>query len=141
MMSASVGVVKASSNRAGGPARRVGAMKTATKNLLTQLQSAAVQNGDVYVSIVPFSKDVNVDPTNYSANWIDWTDWNNKNGSCSSNFYSTKTSCQNASKTWTTANHNTWNGCVVDRPNYIASGRYHWRMSIRVCGGICCVSK
>ena len=36
------------------------ALKTATKNLLTQLKSAAVNNGDVYVSIIPFSKDVNV---------------------------------------------------------------------------------
>ena len=36
------------------------ALKTATKNLLTQLKSAATQNGDVYVSIIPFNKDVNV---------------------------------------------------------------------------------
>src|SRR6516165_2476003 len=35
------------------------ALKTAAKNLLTQLQNAATQNGDVYVSIVPFAKDVN----------------------------------------------------------------------------------
>jgi hypothetical protein len=96
---------------------KIGALRTATKSLLTQLQSAAAQNGDVYVSIVPFSKDVNVDPSNYSANWIDWSDWNNNNGSCSSWFYSTKSSCQSAGKTWTTANHNSWNGCVVDRGN------------------------
>ena len=43
------------------------ALKTATNNLLTQLQNAATQNGDVYVSIVPFVKDVNVDPVNYNA--------------------------------------------------------------------------
>ena len=36
------------------------ALKTATKSLLTQLQNAAGTNGDVYVSIIPFSKDVNV---------------------------------------------------------------------------------
>ena len=39
---------------------KIGALRTATHNLLTQLQSAAQQNGDVYVSIVPFVKDVNV---------------------------------------------------------------------------------
>ena len=41
------------------------ALKTATTNLLTQLQGAASQDGDVYVSIVPFVKDVNTggDPT------------------------------------------------------------------------------
>ena len=32
-------------------------------------------SGDVYVSIIPFSKNVNLDPRNYTANWIDWTDW------------------------------------------------------------------
>ena len=36
------------------------ALITAAKTLLTQLQAAAVNNGDVYVSIVPFVKDVNV---------------------------------------------------------------------------------
>ena len=51
------------------------ALKTATKGLLTQLKAAATNNGDVYVSIVPFVKDVNVGPGNYKATWIDWTDW------------------------------------------------------------------
>ena len=35
-------------------------LKTAAHNLLTQLQTAAVNPGDVYVSIVPFGTDVNV---------------------------------------------------------------------------------
>jgi len=62
---------------------KIGALKTATNSLLTQLKSAATNNGDVYVSIIPFVKDVNVGSSNYSANWIDWTDWNANNGSCS----------------------------------------------------------
>ena len=41
------------------------ALKTATKNLLTQLKSAASKDGDVYVSIIPFAKDVNAGPGNY----------------------------------------------------------------------------
>jgi Flp pilus assembly protein TadG len=102
------------------------ALKTATKNLLTQLQSAAMQNGDVYVSIIPFAKDVNVGASNYTASWIDWTDWDNQNGSCSSWWYSTKSSCQGAGKTWTRDNHSTWNGCVTDRgnSNSPSSGNY-----------------
>ncbi len=163
------------------------ALKTAAKNLLTQLQSAASQNGDVYVSIIPFAKDVNVDPVNYSQNWVKWTDatttddWDDNNGSCSKAGYSTKSSCTGqkvcsisgnstqssctsdgncslssystqssctshgtcskssyttqstctshsgtwtvgvwtagvwSSATWTPDNHNTWNGCVMDR--------------------------
>ena len=46
------------------------------------MKSAVTVNGDVYVSIVPFVKDVNVDPGNYKANWIDWTDWKANNGTC-----------------------------------------------------------
>ena len=59
------------------------ALITATKTLLTQFKSAAVNNGDVYVSIIPFVKDVNVGSSNYNATWIDWTDWNVDNGAFS----------------------------------------------------------
>jgi Flp pilus assembly protein TadG len=41
-------------------AGKIDALKTATKNLLDQLKAAATTDGDVYVSIIPFSKDVNV---------------------------------------------------------------------------------
>ncbi len=57
-------------------AGKLTALKTATTGLLNQLQAAAAKDGDVYVSIIPFVKDVAVDPKiNYSANWIDWTEW------------------------------------------------------------------
>src|SRR4029077_12320232 len=59
---------------------KITALKSATKSLLTQMQNAASSNGDVYVSIVPFSKDVNVGTSNVSATWIDWTSWNAING-------------------------------------------------------------
>jgi hypothetical protein len=91
------------------------ALKTAAHSLLTQLQNAAGQNGDVYVSIIPFSKDVNVDPVNYNQTWVRWDLWDNVNGSCSNWNYSTKSSCTSAGKTWTHDNHDTWNGCVTDR--------------------------
>ncbi len=52
------------------------ALKTATTNLLSQLQDAAGQVGDVYVSIIPFVKDVNVaNAANYTASWDNWIDW------------------------------------------------------------------
>lgn len=54
---------------------KIGALKTATKNLLTQLQGAASTNGDVYVSIIPFSKNVNLDSANFNATWLSWSDW------------------------------------------------------------------
>ena len=43
------------------------ALKTATHNLLDQLKDAASVNGDVYVSIIPFVKDVNVGSASYTA--------------------------------------------------------------------------
>ncbi|HZS64524.1 MAG TPA: pilus assembly protein [Xanthobacteraceae bacterium] len=95
------------------------ALKTAAKNLLTQLKNAATADGDVYVSIIPFAKDVNVGSTNYTQSWISWTLWNAANGTCSKsswrNSYNTQSDCQNAGGKWTAANHNTWNGCVTDR--------------------------
>ncbi len=99
---------------------KLNALKTATGNLLSQLQAAASTNDDVYVSIIPFVKDVNVNAINHAAAWIDWTDWNANNGTCSkgkhgSNGSGQGTTQSSCSGTWTPANHNTWNGCVVDR--------------------------
>jgi Flp pilus assembly protein TadG len=96
-------------------AGKMTALKAASHNLLTQLQNAAQSNGDVYVSIVPFSKDVNAGASNYNHAWIDWSDWEEVNGTCSSSSYTNKTSCLSHSRTWTPKNHNTWNGCVTDR--------------------------
>jgi Flp pilus assembly protein TadG len=83
------------------------ALISATKSLLTQLQSAASNNGDVYVSIVPFVKDVNLGSSNYSSDYIYWgttaqdatlsdnNSWDANNGSCSSPYsnYQTRSSC------------------------------------------------
>jgi len=97
---------------------KIGALKTATNDLLTQLKNAATTNGDVYVSIIPFVKDVNVDSSNKGASWVDWSDWDNNNGSCSKGQgVSNYSDCmnENGKPKWTPANHDTWNGCVTDR--------------------------
>jgi hypothetical protein len=101
------------------------ALKTATKDLLTTLQSAATTNGDVRVAIVPFAKYVRVDPATYhTANWIDWDDWDDDDGHDTSTTTCTtqKTGKSGKSKkkcstttTWVPDNHNTWNGCITDR--------------------------
>jgi Flp pilus assembly protein TadG len=84
-------------------AGKMTALKTATNNLLTQLRNAAAQPGDVYVSIVPFSKDVNVDPVNYNQTWVRWdtnppdltndTTWDALNGTCSKSGNSPRSAC------------------------------------------------
>ena len=48
------------------------ALKTATKNLIDQLHGAVTTDGDVYVSIIPFAKDVNLGKSNFAADWIYW---------------------------------------------------------------------
>jgi uncharacterized protein YegL len=125
-------------------AGKIAALKTATTNLLAQLKAAAAKPGDVYVSIVPFSKDVNLklDSNTYTQNWIRWDDgtdqsWDGANGSCSHGNsslrstcqsrhhcsnpdYTSKNSCQDnggtwLNNTWTPNDHSTWNGCVTDR--------------------------
>jgi Flp pilus assembly protein TadG len=94
---------------------KMDALKTATKNLLTQLQTAVTSAGDVYVSIIPFSRDVSVGASNYGENWLRWDLWEARNGTCSYSSYHRQSSCTNHGGVWTPDNHNTWNGCVSDR--------------------------
>jgi hypothetical protein len=54
---------------------KISALKTAANNLLSTLQSASANPGDVEASIVTFAKLVNVGKSNVNASWIDWTDW------------------------------------------------------------------
>lgn len=122
---------------------KITALKTATKNFLTQVQNTVVNDGDVYVSIVPFVNAVNLNPVNYTASWIDWTDWNAANGKCSAKTYTTEQTCQSAGKTWTAANHNTWNGCVTDRglpittgPKVPSAGNYDENVDPLVAGNL-----
>jgi Flp pilus assembly protein TadG len=91
------------------------ALKPATKSLLKQLKAAAAKDGDVYVSIIPFSKDVKFGKSHYQSDWIRWDLWDEKNGSCSNDDYDTKSQCENKGKTWTVRDHKDWNGCVTDR--------------------------
>jgi Flp pilus assembly protein TadG len=118
-------------------AGKMTALKSATKSLLSQLQSAAATDGDVYVSIIPFSKDVNVGAQNYDADWIDWSDWDDQNGS-----YQNTTSCSggyssshghhhsshssrhcNNSQVWVPADPSSaWNGCITDRGSSSSPG-------------------
>jgi Flp pilus assembly protein TadG len=94
---------------------KIEALRSATKSLLLQLKAIATKDGDVYVSIIPFSKDVRFAKTAYTESWIRWDLWEEKNGDCSDNDYKSKTSCQNHGKTWTADSRSSWNGCITDR--------------------------
>ncbi|QWG25585.1 pilus assembly protein [Bradyrhizobium sediminis] len=91
------------------------ALQQAAKALIDQLSGLAKTPGDIYISIVPFAKDVNMGASNYNQPWIDWSDWDAVNGKCSNTTYKKQSSCVANGKTWTPANHNTWSGCLTDR--------------------------
>jgi Flp pilus assembly protein TadG len=100
-------------------AGKMTALIPAAKNLIDQLKASAKANGDVYISIVPFSRDVNVGASNYNQSWVDFSDWDSANTTCGfGNFNFANFNWGN----WgsggggcTPAQHSTWNGCVTDR--------------------------
>lgn len=90
------------------------AMQSAAKALVDQLSALAKTNGDIYISIIPFAKDVNVGASNYNQSWIDWTDWDAANGADECTKKSKKTgNCKTWA--WVPDDHDTWTGCVTDR--------------------------
>jgi Flp pilus assembly protein TadG len=94
-------------------------LKIATKQLINDFYGMAGSNDDVYISIVPFSKDVNVGSDKKDETWVRWTEWdsNNTQKVCTIPQYTTKTQCQNNGGSWINVAqpHSNWNGCVTDR--------------------------
>lgn len=54
---------------------KMSALQRAAKDMIDSLSAFAKKTGDVYISIIPFSKDVNVDTSNVNAAWINWSEW------------------------------------------------------------------
>jgi len=96
------------------------ALKTAAKSLIDQLEAATRTNGDVYISIVPFAKDVNISSVaSTSTTWLRWdlgqcTKQNGGYGSTALGFV-TQTECTAMNGRWTATTQNGWTGCVSDR--------------------------
>jgi len=104
------------------------ALQSASKSLVTQLSALAKNNGDVYISVIPFEIDVNVGTSNVSASWLRWDLWDPNNYSnpnypwntyCSGGYWMTMAQCQGHGYTWGrtvgSPSHSQWNGCVTDR--------------------------
>jgi Flp pilus assembly protein TadG len=107
---------------------KIGALQTAAKSLVSQLSGMARNNGDVYISVVPFEIDVNVGTTNSNASWLRWDLWDPKNYPnamfpyqtyCSQGNWMTKAQCLGHGYNWShnagSPSHSQWNGCVTDR--------------------------
>jgi Flp pilus assembly protein TadG len=94
------------------------ALIPAAKNLVTQLSALAQNNGDVYISVVPFTVDVNVGKSNVGASWLRWDLWDPQNGNCSQGYWFSMAQCIGHGYTWGgsgSTNYSLWNGCVADR--------------------------
>jgi len=76
------------------------ALKTASHQLLTQLQNAAQNPNDIKVAIVPFTIDVNIGNGNKNNGWLKWS-------------YTAVNPL--GAQTTVTIDKTTWTGCVTDR--------------------------
>jgi Flp pilus assembly protein TadG len=98
---------------------KIGALKTAAKNLVTQLSALAKNPGDVYISVVPFGIDVNVGTPSVGATWLRWDLWDPSANHCSGGSSLSYAVCRGHGYTWNhtvgSPNHNLWGGCVTDR--------------------------
>jgi Flp pilus assembly protein TadG len=54
---------------------KMAALQKAATDMIDKLAALNKTAGDVYISIIPFAKDVNVDKANVGASWINWTNW------------------------------------------------------------------
>ncbi|MDI4238685.1 pilus assembly protein [Bradyrhizobium sp. Arg237L] len=106
---------------------KMGALQNAvagTGGLIDQLSKLAKDNGDIYISVVPFAKDVNfgkdaAGASNANQPWIDWSVWDGQSatdgwGTCSSSRYTLRSTCKANGKIWT-PDRSRWTGCFTDR--------------------------
>jgi Flp pilus assembly protein TadG len=116
-------------------------LKSAAKDLVTQLAGRAKVKGDIYISLVPFAKNVNLG-SGFDKSYIKWSSpagtsnpdtWDENNGTCSGGGYSTKSACTSAyvcsSTRYTTqrqceANNKTWQNA-----NYVWTPANHSKWS------------
>ena len=98
-------------------AGKIGALQTASKNLIDQLSASAENNGDVYISIVPFANVVNLGTGFTNSGVIDWSNWSTSGSilegwTCGSSYNARNQTMMCGSSN---NNINNWNGCVMDR--------------------------
>ena len=110
---------------------KMAAMQKAASDMVDSLSSFSKNTGDVYISLVPFAKNVNLGAS-FDPRYIKWSSpsgtsspdtWDENNGSCSggssyktksactsvytcsSSSYSTQSSCERYGKIWRNANY------------------------------------
>src|SRR5882672_3737582 len=79
---------------------KMAAMQTAAKDMIDTLSGYNKQDGDVYISIIPFAKDVNVGTTNVNESWINWTEWEAEPPALTQNSYPINVRYNSINYTW-----------------------------------------
>ncbi len=90
---------------------KIGALKTATNELIGILFGDQDSPSHLKMSLVPFSQTVKVDTTTFLSN--DWMDVNGLSSTARLNFDNNKY----AFAVWATMNNKSWGGCLEARPN------------------------
>lgn len=99
---------------------RMSVLKTAAKDLINTVSTAALTPGDVKVAIVPFNVDVKVGTSYENANWIKWSEFVPSGGGNSGGGWN-GTGCSFLEVLFGLCNnsgsnsHAGWNGCIMDR--------------------------
>jgi Flp pilus assembly protein TadG len=79
---------------------KMSAMQSAARNMVDTLSTYNKQTGDVYISIIPFTKDVNVGATNVGSSWVNWTEWEAEPKVLTANSYPINISYNGYTYTW-----------------------------------------
>jgi Flp pilus assembly protein TadG len=110
---------------------KIQALRASVTNLLTNLQSNSLTQGDTKVSLVPFTTSVKVDPATYkTASWLRWDVVKENTGigsycwnyvisgrtyqACGTAYYRNPPVATATPATSSSPNF-TWNGCITDR--------------------------
>lgn len=102
-----------------GSSSKLSTMQTAAKNLIDTVSAAAVNPGDVKISIVPFTVDVKVGTSYKNEGWLKF-DWTTPKGrSCGYEWVSTGKKSGYYDYICTDREYSisksSWKGCVIDR--------------------------
>lgn len=79
---------------------KMAALQSAATDMITKLSAFNTNDGDVYISIVPFAKDVNVSTSNVNATWLNWTEWEAEPTILTANNYPINVKYNGISYTW-----------------------------------------
>jgi len=101
---------------------KMAAMQKAAQDMIDTLAGFNKVTGDVYVSLIPFSKDVNVGTSNVDASWINWSDWEAQPAYLAQNGYPSNwgTTVGGSNCPFTNTNHGF---TCMDRPATLAGAR------------------